>query len=196
MQMCRTAEYSQIRDQGDGALLRCARTRPRWACGRAAGPTATHRTDFAVSLRATGLLVSPLLRRNFASACSPQCSASPPPLPFVGTEIPARAADAATGLLAAGLAQHAGVSNDELLAYANRHYERTLMPMAVVVFTGMGRSPRPRRILEVKLTMDVYTYVALARPPNTQWKRVPHMFGNGLPRYLTSKAPQRSQTTP
>lgn len=50
MQMCRTAEYSHIRDQGDGALLRCARTRPRRACDLAAGATATRRADFAVSL--------------------------------------------------------------------------------------------------------------------------------------------------
>ena len=77
---------------------------------------------------------------------------------------PARVADAATGLLAADLAQRSSRPNQKLLAYANRHYSRTLMPMAVMAFTGTGASLRLRRVGEIiKLTMDVYTYIRNGR---------------------------------
>jgi hypothetical protein len=73
---------------------------------------------------------------------------------------PARAADAATGLLAADLAKRAGVPHDRLVAYANRHSERTLMPMIVMMFTGMGGSPRPHKLREIsKLSREVYVYL-------------------------------------
>jgi hypothetical protein len=78
-----------------------------------------------------------------------------------GRRSPARVADAATGLLAANLARHAGKPHEKLLAYADRHYGRTLMPMAVMAFTGMGSSlRRPQRVWEIiRLSMDVYTYI-------------------------------------
>jgi hypothetical protein len=73
---------------------------------------------------------------------------------------PARVADAATGLLAADLAQRTGVPYQKLLAYANKHMERTFMPMAIMAFTGMGGAPRPRRISEgIKLIKEVYIYL-------------------------------------
>ena len=48
---------------------------------------------------------------------------------------PARVADAATGLLAAALAQEASKPAARLLRYASRHSERALMPVAVM---GLG----------------------------------------------------------
>jgi hypothetical protein len=77
---------------------------------------------------------------------------------------PARVADAVTGLLAADLAQRSSRPNQKLLAYANRHYSRTLMPMAVMAFIATGGALRLRRAAEIiKLTMDVYTYIRKGR---------------------------------
>jgi hypothetical protein len=73
---------------------------------------------------------------------------------------PARVADAATGLLAADLAQQANLPHEKPLAYANKHIDRTLMPMAVMAFTGMGASVRPHRIREnAKVLKEVYAYL-------------------------------------
>jgi hypothetical protein len=73
---------------------------------------------------------------------------------------PARVADAAAGFLAADLARRAGKPEKTLLAYADRHYSRTLMPMVVMAFSGMGSSLRPQRVWEIiKLIIDVYTYI-------------------------------------
>lgn len=77
---------------------------------------------------------------------------------------PVRVADAATGFLAADLARRSGRPEEKLLAYANRHYSRTLMPMAVMAFTGMGGSLRPQRVIEIiRLTIDVYIYIRNGR---------------------------------
>lgn len=77
-----------------------------------------------------------------------------------GRRSPARTVDAATGLLAANLAKQAGQPFERLLAYGNRHFRRTLMPMAVMAFTGMGGSSQPRRMREViGLGRQVYVYL-------------------------------------
>jgi hypothetical protein len=77
-----------------------------------------------------------------------------------GRRSPARAVDAVTGFLAAELAKQAAQPYEKLLAYGNRHYRRTLMPMAVMAFTGVGGSSQPRRIREaIRLSRQVYTYL-------------------------------------
>jgi hypothetical protein len=98
---------------------------------------------------------------------------------------PARVADAATALLAADLAQRTGRPDAKLLAYANRHYSRTLMPMAVMAFTGMGSSLQPRRLMEIiKLIVEVYTYIrngqAIADPVETRAEYVRNRFAQIL----------------
>ena len=73
---------------------------------------------------------------------------------------PARVADAAAGLLAADLAMRADVSHEKLLAYANKHMSRTLMPMAIMAFTGTGSSVNPGRIRQsVGQVKEVYVYL-------------------------------------
>lgn len=73
---------------------------------------------------------------------------------------PARVADAVVGLLAADIARRDGVPHEKLLAYANRHIERTLMPMVVMALGGTNGSPRPHRIREVISTVtETYTYL-------------------------------------
>jgi hypothetical protein len=49
--------------------------------------------------------------------------------------------------------------NEKLLSYANKHVDRTLMPMAVIAFSGLGgSSPRPRRLREIaKLAKETLT---------------------------------------
>jgi hypothetical protein len=77
-----------------------------------------------------------------------------------GHRSPAKAVDAATGLLAADLAKQAGQPYEKLLAYANRHYRRTLMPMAVMAFTGAGGSTHAGRMREIiRLGREVYIYL-------------------------------------
>ena len=77
-----------------------------------------------------------------------------------GRRSSARAVDAATGLLAANLAKQAGQLHEKLLAYGDRHYRRTLMPMAVMAFTRMGGSSPPRRIREaISLGKQIYIYL-------------------------------------
>jgi hypothetical protein len=76
---------------------------------------------------------------------------------------PARVADVAVGFLAADLAQHADLPHKRLLAYADKHITRTLTPMAVMAFTGVGGSLRLGRIRRVReivgLMKEVYTYL-------------------------------------
>lgn len=73
---------------------------------------------------------------------------------------PARVADAAAGLLAADLAMRANVPHEKLLAYANKHMSRTLMPMAVMAFTGLGGSVQPGRVREgIRLVKEIYAYL-------------------------------------
>ncbi len=73
---------------------------------------------------------------------------------------PTRVADAVVGLLAADIAQRAGVPHEELLAYANRHIERALMPMVIMALGGVNGSPRPHRIREViSSVLETYTYL-------------------------------------
>ena len=69
---------------------------------------------------------------------------------------PARVADAAAGFLAADLAQHATRPYERLLAYADKHMNRTLMPMAVMAFTGLGGSARPGRIRQNIRLVPIY----------------------------------------
>ena len=73
---------------------------------------------------------------------------------------PVRVADAVSGLMAAAIAQRAGVPHEKLLAYADRHSKRALLPMVVMAFSGMNGPPRPHRIREVMmLVKDTYTYL-------------------------------------
>jgi len=73
---------------------------------------------------------------------------------------PARVADAVIGLLAADIAQRAGAPHEELLAYANRHIERALMPMVVMALGGVNGPPRPHRIREViSVVTETYSYL-------------------------------------
>ena len=77
-----------------------------------------------------------------------------------GRRSPARAVDAATGLMAATLAADAARPHEKLLAYGNRHYRRTLMPMVFMAFTGMGSSTRTRRMRDIiTIGRQVYTYL-------------------------------------
>jgi hypothetical protein len=94
---------------------------------------------------------------------------------------PARVADAAAGLLAADLAQHAGRPHERLLAYANKHLDRTLMPMAVMAFTGMGGSVQIRRVRETaKIAREVFIYLwhgaAAADPLDVRIEHVRERF--------------------
>ncbi len=98
---------------------------------------------------------------------------------------PARVADTAAGLLAADLAQRAGRPHEKLLAYANKHMNRTLMPMAVMAFTGAGGSVRPRRVREnIRLAKEVYTYLwtgpATADPVDVRATYVRERFAHML----------------
>jgi hypothetical protein len=74
---------------------------------------------------------------------------------------PARMIDAATGTLAADLAQHAGKPDAQLIRYASRHEARTIMPMVVMAFSGAGSSPlSPRRIVDAaRIMKEVYAYL-------------------------------------
>lgn len=74
---------------------------------------------------------------------------------------PARVADFAAGLLAADLAQRVAIPHQKLLSYADKHIDRTLMPMAIMAFSGLGgSSPRPRRLREIaKLAQETYEYL-------------------------------------
>ena len=42
----------------------------------------------------------------------------------------------------------AGTPHEKLAAYADKHQDRTLLPMAVMPFTGLGGSVRPRHLRE------------------------------------------------
>lgn len=69
-------------------------------------------------------------------------------------------ADAAAGLLAADLAVQAKVPHEKLLAYANKHMGRTLMPMAVMAFTGIASPVNPGRVRRsVRQVTGVYAFL-------------------------------------
>ena len=98
---------------------------------------------------------------------------------------PARVADATAGLLAADLAQREGHPHEYLLNYANKHMARTLMPMAVMAFTGASGSVRPRRVHEmIAVAKDVYVYlwtgVAAADPVQERASYVREKFASIL----------------
>ena len=71
--------------------------------------------------------------------------------------------DAATGTLAADLAQHAGKPDARLIRYASRHEARTIMPMMVMAFSGAGSSSSPlsrRRIVDTaRIMKEIYAYL-------------------------------------
>jgi len=76
---------------------------------------------------------------------------------------PARVADAAAGFLAADLAGRSGKQSKQLVAYANKHMDRGLVPMFVMAFTGIGTSESPfsvSRIIDTaRLTRETYSYL-------------------------------------
>lgn len=76
---------------------------------------------------------------------------------------PARVIDAATGTLAADLARHASRPDARLIQYASRHEVRTIVPVVVMAFNGVGTSSSPlsrRRIVETaKIMKEVYAYL-------------------------------------
>jgi hypothetical protein len=76
---------------------------------------------------------------------------------------PARMIDAATGTLAADLAQHAGKPDAQLIRYASRHEARTIMPVMVMAFSDGVSSSSPlsgRRIVDTaRIMKEVYAYL-------------------------------------
>jgi hypothetical protein len=76
---------------------------------------------------------------------------------------PVRVADATAGLLAAALAQEVGTPTEKLLRYAERHFERALMPVAVMGLGGLSGSRKknllPRIIRAAKSARDMYDYL-------------------------------------
>jgi len=73
---------------------------------------------------------------------------------------PARVADAAAGLLAAALAQEARTPTGRLLRYAERHFERALMPVAVIGLGGLSGSGKKSLLLGIiKTARDLYDYL-------------------------------------
>jgi hypothetical protein len=94
---------------------------------------------------------------------------SPRPSAAWNRRSPARVADAAAGILAADLAQHAEARTGALLKYSHRHEQRTLMPMAVMGLVGTGSSMKPGKILETartaKTTFDYLWRGAAAADP-------------------------------
>jgi hypothetical protein len=96
---------------------------------------------------------------------------------------PARMIDAATGTLAADLAQYAGKPDARLIRYASRHEARTIMPMMVMAFSGAGSSSSllsRRRIVDTARIMkeiyaDLWNGSGAADPMPVRW----HMSGGG-----------------
>lgn len=73
---------------------------------------------------------------------------------------PARVADAAAGYLAADLARRAGVLDDKLVRYADRHMTRALLPMFFIGLTGLGGQAVKLRFREAtRRARDLYVYL-------------------------------------
>jgi hypothetical protein len=72
----------------------------------------------------------------------------------------ARVADAAAGILAAAIADNAGLPYDELAAYAARHEQRALMPVAFIGITGLSGTVKPGQLLRaISLVRQLYDYL-------------------------------------
>jgi len=62
--------------------------------------------------------------------------------------------------MAADLAQHGGVPHQRLLGYAEKHMTRTLMPLAVMAFAGLGGSTEKLHIREsLRRVREVFIYL-------------------------------------
>jgi hypothetical protein len=73
---------------------------------------------------------------------------------------PARVADATAGLLAAALAQETSLPTWKFLRYANRHFDRALMPMAVMGLSGISGSGKKTLVFGiVKSARTLYDYL-------------------------------------
>ena len=73
---------------------------------------------------------------------------------------PVRVGDAMTGLMAAVLAQHAGVPYTRLTAYASRHQNRALMPVAFMGLSGIRNRSTVRSLLQAfRVARDMYDYL-------------------------------------
>jgi len=98
---------------------------------------------------------------------------------------PARVADAAAGILAADLALRRGKPHEKLAAYAGKHQDRTLLPMAVMAFIGLGGSVRPRHLRETGRSLKglfayLWTGPASADPLDVRIAHVREQFAAAL----------------
>ena len=113
---------------------------------------------------------------------------SPRPSRTWNRRSPARVADAAAGLLAADLAQRAGKPHDQLLGYAEKHLDRTLMPMAVMAFSGLaarpGRGASARPSAESRTSTPTF---GQARHPLIRLRSAPSMYARGSRTCSTSE---------
>jgi hypothetical protein len=82
---------------------------------------------------------------------------------------PARVADAAAGILAAVIADNAALPYDELAAYAGRHEQRALMPVAFMGITGLSGTVKPGQLFRAISSYGSYmTTCGTAPPPRTR----------------------------
>ena len=73
---------------------------------------------------------------------------------------PVRVADAVTGLLAAALAKEAGQPYDDLIAYADRDNQRSLMPIAFMGLSGVRGSAGPGATIQsLRRAREMYDYL-------------------------------------
>jgi hypothetical protein len=80
---------------------------------------------------------------------------------------PSRVADATTGILAAALAHEAGAPTRNLIRYAERHFKRALMPVAIMGLAGLGgpgkNSLLPRLVRAARPARDLHDYLSNGR---------------------------------
>jgi hypothetical protein len=98
---------------------------------------------------------------------------------------PARVADAAAAILAAALAQDAGKDPARLIAYADRHGQRALFPVAVMGLSSMPGALGPRRLLRtIREVRSGYDYLhhgaAAAESLTARTARIREQFASVL----------------
>jgi hypothetical protein len=82
------------------------------------------------------------------------------PLRASSRRSPVRVADGVTALLAAAIAADSGKPHQKLVAYAERHNQRALLPIAFIGITGLGGVFKPRRLPEIiKTARATYNYL-------------------------------------